>query len=102
MTDCQPVILRSTGSTGARGAAVFSPATSDTRNGQLDALQERDYRPRLPTSRLIAEVRQLLATERCAERLVCRYLSDLADRVQARLDAELVAYDDEYQAARCF
>jgi hypothetical protein len=101
MQSWQPLFLLSAGSIGAR-LAVLDPATGDARNGRIDALDERDYHPRLPTSRLIAEVRRLLATERWAERLVCRYLADLADRVQARQDAELGAYTDEYQAARYF
>src|SRR5512141_1372080 len=59
-----------------------------------------DYRPGLATTELVAEVRVLLATERQAERLVCRYLGDLADRIQARQHAELSVYDDELDAAR--
>jgi hypothetical protein len=42
------------------------------------------YRPELPTAELILEVRKLLATERHAKRLTCRYLADLADRIRAR------------------
>src|SRR5512141_6648 len=60
----------------------------------------RGYRTGLATFELVAEIRGLLATERQAERLVCRYLADLADRIQARQHAELSAYDDELDAAR--
>src|SRR5690606_4186377 len=48
----------------------------------------QDYRPELSTPALIAEVRLLLFSERRAGRLVCRYLADLADRIQARRDGE--------------
>jgi len=47
-------------------------------------------------------VRHLLATERRAERLICRYLADRADRIRQRRDAALDAYADELHAARCF
>jgi hypothetical protein len=56
----------------------------------------------LATCDLINELRGLFATQRRAERLICRYLADLADRVQARKDIELQAYVDELHAARCF
>src|SRR5690606_13310659 len=62
----------------------------------------QDYRPELSTPALIAEVRLLLFSERRAGRLVCRYLADLADRIQARRDGELLAYVDELHAAACF
>ena len=101
MQDIQRAALRSTISTGAPFAG-FGPATRDSTDAGFAAPGERDYRPGLPTSQLIAEVRGLLATERRAERLVCRYLADLADRIQARQDAELGAYADELHAARCF
>jgi hypothetical protein len=70
--------------------------------GEADsvALGERRYRPGLATSELVAEIRGVLAAERRAERLVCRYLADLADRIQARRDMELGVYDDEFQVAR--
>jgi len=61
-----------------------------------------DYQPQLATRELIAQVRRLLATERRAERLICRYLADLADRVRQRQDVALDAYVDELHAARCF
>jgi len=60
-----------------------------------------EYRPELTTCELIAEVLRLLDIERGAERLVCRYLADLADRVQWRQERMLDAYADELHAARC-
>ena len=44
------------------------------------------YRSDLTTIELISEVRELLAKQRSAERLVCRYLADLADRIQTGQD----------------
>src|SRR5688572_28674671 len=44
---------------------------------------------------------RLLATERLTERLLCRYLADLADRVREGLDNTLWGYADELHAARC-
>jgi DprA/Smf-like nucleotide binding protein involved in DNA uptake len=61
-----------------------------------------DYAVGLPTWRLILELRRLLASGRRTERLICRYLADLADRVRQRSDATLDAYADELHAARCF
>ena len=61
-----------------------------------------EYRSTITTPDLIVEVRRLLATERRAERLVCRYLADMADRLWERTDSELSYYDDEYHAARCY
>src|SRR5688572_7218793 len=60
-----------------------------------------EYRPGLATLELIMEVRRLLATERRTERLICRYLADLADRVREGLDNTLWGYADELHAARC-
>jgi len=60
-----------------------------------------EYRPELATCELIAELLRLLDIERGAERLVCRYLADLADRVQRRQELMLDAYADELHAARC-
>jgi hypothetical protein len=66
-----------------------------------DAAEE--YFAELPTWQLIVEVRRLMAAECRAERLVCRYLADLADRVRQRSDATLMAYSDEFDALRgCF
>ncbi|MBX3127684.1 MAG: HNH endonuclease [Polyangiaceae bacterium] len=61
----------------------------------------RDYEPALPTRELIERVRALLTDQRRAERLLCRYLADLAERVRGRSDPELGAYADELHAARC-
>jgi hypothetical protein len=62
-----------------------------------------EYFAELPTWQLILEVRRLMAAECRAERLVCRYLADLADRVRQRSDATLMAYSDEFDALRgCF
>ena len=41
----------------------------------------RDYRPALSMAELIAEIRGILQEQRAAERLLCRYLADLSDRV---------------------
>ena len=51
-----------------------------------------DYHPGLATLELIVEVKRLLATERRTERLICRYLADLADRVREGLDSALWGY----------
>jgi hypothetical protein len=62
-----------------------------------------EYSAELPTLQLIGEVRRLMAEGCRAERLVCRYLADLADRVRQRNDAMLIAYSDEFDAIRrCF
>jgi DprA/Smf-like nucleotide binding protein involved in DNA uptake len=63
---------------------------------------ERDYRSSIATPELIVEIRRLLASERRAERLVCRYLADMADRLWAGEHSELSYYDDEYHAARSY
>ena len=60
------------------------------------------YQPELCGTQLIAELHVLFATQRRAERLICRYLADLADRIAQRRDAALSAYADELHAARCF
>lgn len=74
-------------------------ASNDTASAKPSA---HEYQPQLGTRELIAEVRLLLATERRAGRLICRYLADLADRVRQRQDPALDAYADELHAARCF
>ncbi len=70
--------------------------------GPDDHAGEREYRPDLATAPLIMEVKRLLAVERRVERLVCRYLADMADRIQRGQDNALMAYADELHAARCF
>jgi len=62
-----------------------------------------EYRAGLATGELIAELLRLLGIERGAERLVCRYLADLADRIQRRRGLALTSRADELRAARgCF
>ena len=58
------------------------------------------YSPELSTPELIVLVGQLLVIESHAERLICRYLADLADRIRQRRESMLYAYADELQAAR--
>jgi hypothetical protein len=65
-----------------------------------DEADASDYRPELATADLIIEVRRLLTTERRAERLICRYLADMADRIRARSDRELDVFLDEFDAAK--
>jgi hypothetical protein len=52
---------------------------------------DAEYRSELSSLELISELRDLLSTERHAERLICRYLADLADRIRARSDMLLDA-----------
>jgi DprA/Smf-like nucleotide binding protein involved in DNA uptake len=52
---------------------------------------EVEYDPTLSGPELLATVRALLATRRRAEQLICRYLADLADRVQEQRDEWLGA-----------
>jgi hypothetical protein len=88
---------------GGRGSLWLAFATAArTEEAAVDAAIVRDYHPQLSTSALVAEVRWLLLTERCAGRLVCRYLADLADRIHERQDGELTAYVDEFHATACF
>jgi hypothetical protein len=70
-------------------------------HGECSLADCEAYSAELTTQSLIAELRRLLATQRRAERLICRYLADLADRVRER-DVELAAYVDEFHAARSF
>lgn len=84
-----------------------SPAANDFGRPRLQGPTVADgadeYLAELPTWQLIGEVRRLMAAECRAERLVCRYLADLADRVRQRSDATLMAYSDEFDAIRrCF
>ena len=67
----------------------------------LESSMQHEYRPGLATLDLVVEVRRLLATERQTERLICRYLADLADRVREGLDHTLWGYGDELHAASC-
>jgi hypothetical protein len=82
-----------------------SPAANDLGLPQEPAVADGadEYLAELPTWQLIGEVRRLMTAECRAERLVCRYLADLADRVRQRSDAMLMAYSDEFDAIRrCF
>ncbi|MBI4701317.1 MAG: HNH endonuclease [Deltaproteobacteria bacterium] len=65
--------------------------------------RSRDYQPGLCAAELLAQLGGLLAEQRRAERLICRYLADLADSFEARATsaAGLAAYVDVYQLARC-
>jgi hypothetical protein len=60
----------------------------------------REYRPRLTTVELLAELAELLREQRRTDRLICRYLADLADRM-AQPTAALSGYADIYHLARC-
>jgi hypothetical protein len=59
-----------------------------------------NYHPDLPTTDLIFEVRRLLTTRRRVERLICRYLADLADRICERSDRDLALLTNELDAAK--
>src|SRR5687768_4123096 len=76
---------------GWAGEASLAASSAGHEPGRSEASgsDEHAYRPELATIELIAEVRRLLATERRIERLVCRYLADLADRVGQRQDHAL-------------
>jgi hypothetical protein len=68
-----------------------------------DALEpSRDtYRGDLSISDLVATLRALLDEQRRAERLICRYLADFADAVDARGRGIAGGFSDIYHAARC-
>ena len=78
-----------------------TPAVSAVAEAALTPTDQ--YAPGLATLDLIASVKGLLGRERRTERLICRYLADLADRVRERRDRELDAYANELHAVRvCF
>ncbi|HZO12975.1 MAG TPA: hypothetical protein VFB62_06945 [Polyangiaceae bacterium] len=54
----------------------------------------KTYQPDLAQNELIDTIRTLIAEQRVAEWLVCRYLADLADSLSG-------AYSDIYHASRC-
>lgn len=58
------------------------------------------YRANLAASDLIDCLSQLVKQERSVEHLLCRYLADLADRLEEE-PALLAGYSDIYHAARC-
>ncbi|MBI4700563.1 MAG: hypothetical protein HY744_05270 [Deltaproteobacteria bacterium] len=60
-----------------------------------------DYQPGLSAAQLLVELADLLAEQRHLERLVCRYLADLADRLDADRSGALGGYADVYHLARC-
>jgi hypothetical protein len=59
------------------------------------------YRPELSMAELIVAIRRVLETERHVDRLLCRYLADLADRIESRAGYDLGGFSDVYHAARC-
>ncbi|RLB63820.1 MAG: hypothetical protein DRI90_06005, partial [Deltaproteobacteria bacterium] len=60
-----------------------------------------NYRADLPTAHLIAELGRLFQKQRRTEQLICRYLADLADRIEDEPATVLGGYADIYHAARC-
>jgi hypothetical protein len=59
------------------------------------------YRPELPMAELIVAIQRLLEVERHVDRLLCRYLADLADRIESRAGYDLGGFSDVYHASRC-
>ena len=59
----------------------------------------REYRPSLDTLELVVELEELLKEQRQTERLICRYLADLADRMDPTMSF-LSGYSDVYHLAR--
>jgi len=65
---------------------------------------DKDYRQGLSAEELVGTLQSLLAAERAAMRLTCRYLADLADTMDNLEDGAcgaLVGYADVYHAAEC-
>ena len=65
---------------------------------------DKDYRQGLSAEELVGALRSLLAAERTAMRLTCRYLADLADFMDNREEGAggaLLGYADVYHAAEC-
>ncbi len=65
---------------------------------------DKDYRQGLSAEELVGALQSLLAAERTAVRLTCRYLADLADTMDNMEDdagGALVGYADVYHAAEC-
>ena len=71
---------------------------------------EQDYRQGLSAGELVRTLKALVAGERTAMRLSCRYLADLADRMEAADDWQhgrdgatlaLAGFADIYHAAEC-
>jgi len=59
-----------------------------------------DYRANLPVAQLIAELSRLFQKQRRTEQLICRYLADLADRIENEPATVMGGYADIYHAAR--
>ena len=59
------------------------------------------YRADLPIAQLIAELGRLFEKQRRTEQLICRYLADLADRIETEPATVMGGYVDIYHAARC-
>jgi hypothetical protein len=59
-----------------------------------------EYRHSLNAAELLVELGQLFSQQRQTERLICRYLADLADRMQEPT-ALLSGFADVYLLARC-
>ena len=73
-------------------------------------VSEQDYREGLSAGELVRALKELLAAERTAMRLTCRYLADLADRMESADDWQhgcdgatlaLAGFADIYHAAEC-
>ncbi len=65
---------------------------------------DQDYRHGLSAEELVGMLQSLLAAERTAMRLACRYLADLADIMDNMEDGAcgaLIGYADVYHAAEC-
>ena len=59
-----------------------------------------EYRHSLNAAELLVQLGQLFGQQRQTERLICRYLADLADRMQEPT-AMLSGYADVYHLACC-
>src|SRR5262245_1489704 len=62
---------------------------------------KREHRQGLPMAELIGIIRALLDDQRAIEQLLCRYLADLADRVDERHCGTMSGFSDIYHASRC-
>jgi hypothetical protein len=63
-------------------------------------MSDAGYQPNLTAHQLLRELKQLLEANRCGERLICRYLADLADALERDMGNVLTHYADVYQVAR--
>ncbi len=62
---------------------------------------ELHCRDGLSAEELVSTLQSLLAAERTAMQLTCRYLADLADGMEGGATGALVAYADVFHAAEC-